>query len=50
MFCFLCARFAEEGQCDLTHRVESRQEGCRCQSKKHQNMAIAKCIRKDFIL
>ena len=45
-----CAGFAEEGQCDLAHGVESGQEGSDCESNEDRQMTVGKSIRKDLIL
>ena len=45
-----CARFAEEGQCDLAHGVEGGQEGRDRQGDKNPPMTMSKCICKDLIL
>src|SRR5688500_10804252 len=50
MFGFFCAGLAEEGQCDLAHRVECRQEGSDCQCEKDCPMAMPERICENFIL
>ncbi len=50
MFGCLGARFTQEGQGDLAHGVESRQEGCNRQGDKNQQVTIAKGFGKNFIL
>src|SRR5687767_1392130 len=50
MFGFRCTRFPEEGQCDLAHRVKSRQEGSKGESPENPPVTMTKCIRQDFIL
>src|SRR5215207_6740829 len=50
MFCFRCARFAEKGQRDLTHCVESSQECRDSKSDEDHDMTVRKCICKDLVL
>src|SRR3990172_361826 len=47
---FLCAGFAEEGQCDLAHRIEGSQERSNCESPENPEMAMTERIREDLIL
>src|SRR3989304_5246676 len=47
---FLCAGFAEEGQCDLAHRIEGSQERSNCERPENPEMSMTERIREDFIL
>src|SRR5690349_759234 len=50
MFCFWGASLAKEGQRDLAHRIERRQERSESERDKDKIMSIAKRVGKDLIL
>ena len=50
MFSCFGARFAQEGQGDLPHGIESGQECCQRQRDEYHPMPMSKRIRQDLIL